>query len=117
MRVEVNEANIERFNLVSQTGNSREQMLAMAAQAESNGQVLSVEVPDADALQHNVFDVYESEHIDPRRMDVPESDCSYTQIQDPTDGVFYICDIHSAESLYNVELFPSAPCKVVTKGG
>lgn len=109
MQVEVNEANIDRYNLVELTGNSREFMLSEAANASANGHILSVNVPDDLVLEHNVFDVYESEHVDPRRL----QGCGYEE-RDSTDGAKYlVCVLHGKTSRHDLSVDPSAPCLLI----
>src|SRR6478609_2276690 len=92
MHVEVNEANIDRYKLVELTGNSREMMLSRAAEAKESGHILSVEVPDDQVLEQNVFDVYKEEHVDPRRL---EEGCHYELA---LDGGDMICVVHGQPS-------------------
>lgn len=58
MQVEVNEENIVRYNLVQLTGNSKEELLTAAKQAEENGYVLTCRIPEPadDVLQMNIFE-------------------------------------------------------------
>lgn len=106
MQVEVNEANIDKFNLVELTGNSRELMLSRAAEASLEGHVLSCNVPDELVLEQNVFEVYESEHVDPRRL----NGCGYEQREDTGGGQHWICVIHGKTSRRDVLADPNAPC-------
>jgi len=104
MHVEVNEANIDLYKLVELTGNSREMMLSRAAEAKESGHILSVEVPDDQVLEQNVFDVYQEEHVDPRRL---EEGCHYEL--GGIDGI-PVCIIHGQPSKYDVTQRPEAPC-------
>lgn len=106
MQVEVNETNIDKFNLVELTGNAREDLLSRAAEASVEGYVLSCEVPDDQVLEQNVFEVYESEHVDPRRL----NGCGYEQRQDFDGGLHWICVTHGKTSRRDVNADPHAPC-------
>lgn len=109
MQVEVNEANIDKFKLVELTGNSREALLSRAAEASVEGYVLSCEVPDDQVLDQNVFDVYESEYVDPRRL----NGCGYDTQEDTDGNKYQICVIHGKTSRHDVSVDPNAPCLVV----
>jgi hypothetical protein len=102
MQVEVNEANIDRYELVKLTGNTREFLLSQAAEATANGTVLSCQVPDELVLEQNVFDVYQDEHVDPRRVE----GCRYDQSM---DGV-WMCVVHGEPSKYEVDSTSEKPC-------
>lgn len=106
MQVEVNEANIDRFKLVELTGNTREFMLSKAADAAEEGYVLSCDVPDAQVLEQNVFDVYESEHVDPRRL----NGCGYEKREDTVGGEHWVCIIHGKTSRHDVAADSHVPC-------
>lgn len=109
MHVEVNEANIDRFGLVEFTGNSREEMLSRAAEAAEAGHVLSVDVPDDRVLEQNVFDVYESESVDVRRLK-----CHYEKLSNDGGKTYVVmCTLHNEMSQYDVEADPDKPCLVV----
>lgn len=106
MQVEVNEANIDKFKLAELTGNTREFMLSAAADAAANGHILSCEVPDDQVLSHNVFDIYESEHVDPQRL----NGCGYEKRMDEDDNEHWVCVVHGKTSRRDVLADPHAPC-------
>ena len=106
MHVEVNEANIDLYQLVTLTGNSREFLLSEAANAAANGHVLSVNVPDDQVIEQNVFDVYESEHVDPRRL----NGCGYEIIPDVDGEEHLVCVVHGKTSRRDILADPHAPC-------
>lgn len=107
MQVEVNETNIDKFGLVQMTGNTREFMLSQAAEANSNGHILSVEVPDEIVLEQNVFDVYESEAVDPKRLD---GHCHYELVLNDRQAEVWVCLVHGQESKYEHEEGGTRPC-------
>lgn len=106
MHVEVNERNIDLYGLAQLTGNTREQMLSRAAEAAEKGYVLSCEVPDDQVLEHNVFDVYETEHVDPARL----RGCHYQSNLLEGGGTADICVVHGKVSNHDLSLDPNAPC-------
>jgi hypothetical protein len=106
MHVEVNEANIDRYQLVQLTGNSREDMLSAAADAATKGHVLSCNVPDDQVIEQNVFDVYEGEHVDPRRLNA----CGYEKREIEGGGEIWVCIIHGKSSRYDVSADSRLPC-------
>ena len=65
MRVEVTEQNIIIFGLVQLTGNSSEVLMERAREAEKSGYILSVEVPDTDDIDVNLFDLGRSQEVNP----------------------------------------------------
>lgn len=106
MQVEVTESNIDKFDLVNRFGNSREFLLNEAANAAAKGMVLSVELPDDVVLEQNVFEVFEGEHVDPRRL----RGCGYEKKQD-VDGVeHWVCVLHGKTSRYDVSADSHVPC-------
>lgn len=114
MQVEVNEANIDLYELVKLTGNTREFLLSQAADAKANGTVLSCNVPDDQVLEQNVFDVYKEEHVDPRRIE----GCKY---EESMDGL-WVCVVHGRLSKYQVDDQSDKPClevepKTESEGG
>lgn len=109
MQVELNEKNIDKYNLVELTGNSREFMLSQAADARVNGHTISVNVPDDQVETENVFDIYESEHVDPRRL----QHCGYEEIQDDQGAKYQVCLLHGKTSRHNLDEHPTAPCLVM----
>jgi hypothetical protein len=106
MHVELNETNIDKYNLVELTGNSREHMLNEAANAAAKGHILSVNVPDELVLEQNVFDVYESEHVDPRRL----NHCGYEEREDEDGNKYMVCVLHNKTSRHDISKEPEAPC-------
>lgn len=109
MHVELNEKNIDKYNLVELTGNTREFMLSQAADARVNGHTISVNVPDELVETENVFDVYESEVVDPARL----RHCGYEEREDTEGGKHYICLLHGKTSRHNLDEHPTAPCLVM----
>lgn len=106
MHVEITEKNIDKYNLVELTGNSRESMLSAAADARVNGHTLSCNVPDELVETENVFDIYESEHVDPRRL----QNCGYEE-RETTDGEkLMVCLLHGKTSRHDLNVNPNAPC-------
>jgi hypothetical protein len=105
MEVEVNEANIDLYDLVKMTGNSREFLLSKAAEAAEHGTVLSCRVPDDIVLEQNVFDVYKDEYVDPRRIE----ECRY---EETIDGRL-VCVFHNQPSKYDVDISSNKPCLMV----
>lgn len=106
MQVEVNEANIDAFNLVERFGNTREFLLSQAADAATKGMVLSVDLPDELVLEQNVFQVYEGEHVDPRRL----RGCGYEEREDTDGNKYMVCVMHGKTSRHDVVMDPWAPC-------
>lgn len=106
MHVEINEANIDKYNLVELSGNSREHLLNEAANAKVKGHILSCNVPDELVLEQNVFDVYESEHVDPRRI----HHCGYEEREDADGNKYMVCVLHNKTSRHDVSKEPEAPC-------
>ncbi len=106
MHVEINEANIDRFDLAGLTGNSREFLLSKAADAKVSGHTLSCNVPDDLVLEQNVFEVYESEQVDPRRI----KGCGYEEREDVDGNKHMVCVMHGKTSRHSVAIDPHAPC-------
>lgn len=109
MHVEVNEANIDKYNLVELTGESREKLLSAAAEAALSNMVFSCNVPDETVASHNVFEVFESEHVDPRRL----NGCGYEKRMDVDDNEHWVCVVHGKVSRKDVLADPHAPCMQV----
>jgi hypothetical protein len=106
MLVEVNEKNIDKYNLVELTGNSREDMLSAAAEARINGHNLSCNVPDDQVETENVFDIYESEPVDPRRL----QGCGYEEREDNEGNKYQVCLLHGKTSRHDLNVNPNALC-------
>lgn len=108
MRVEVNETNIDLFQLELLTGNSREDMLNAAAEAAREGYTLSCQIPDSsEEIKFNAF-----EHLD--STPAPKVEVS-DQVNTYSDGCRYeqrrvldggektwICIIHHTNSRHEV---------------
>lgn len=109
MQVELNEKNIDKYKLVELTGNDREFLLEKAAEAVSNGHTISVNVPDEQVETENVFDIYESEHVDPRRL----QHCGYEDREDEKGNHYLICLLHGKTSRHDLNVNPTAPCLVM----
>lgn len=118
--VEVNEENIDRFGLAELTGNTREEMLSMAADAAVKGTVLSCNVPD-ELIHLNIFDVAEQvEHEEPSPVAdalVPNNRCRYekrlVKVKYREDEMRYFCIIHNQETFGDPEMDPQTPCRAV----
>lgn len=106
MHVELNETNIDKYKLVELTGNSREFLLNEAANAAVSGHIVSVNLPDDVVLEQNVFDVYESEHVDPRRL----NHCGYEEREDTEGEKYMVCVLHNKTSRHDVLKEPEAAC-------
>lgn len=106
MHVEVNEQNIDLYNLIELTGNSREEMLSRAAEAREQGHILSCDVPDNLVIKQNVFEVYESEHVDPKRL----RGCGYEKREIAEGGEIWVCVMHGKSSRYDVSADSHLPC-------
>lgn len=106
MQVEINEKNIDKYNLVEMSGETREFLLSQAAEARVNGHTLSANVPDELVETENVFDIYESEHVDPRRL----QHCGYEDREDEEGTHYLICLLHGKTSRHNLDENPTAPC-------
>lgn len=111
--IEVTEENIDRFALSELTGNTREEMLSMAADAAVKGYVFSVKVPD-ELLHMNIFDA--AIEVDSPIADAltPNDRCRY-EVRNFTliSGVKedrYICIIHNQETNGDPEVDPQTPC-------
>lgn len=74
MQVEINEQNIVKYNLVQLTGNTTEELMTAAAEAEANGYVLSCRIPDVDELlEHNVFESVNGDPVSPEDLEPDEA--------------------------------------------
>lgn len=106
MHVEINEKNIDRYNMAELTGNTREFLLSQAADAAASGTVLSCKVPDDQAAAFNVFEEFESEHVDPRRL----RGCGYEEKEDVDGNKHLVCVLHGKTSHHDLKADPHAPC-------
>jgi len=110
--VEVNETNIDRYNMAERFGQSREELLSRAAEARQpqedapDGFVLSVKIPKEETARFNVFENFRDEHIDASRI----THCGYEQRELEEGGFVYVCLLHGKTSNHNVEENPTAPC-------
>lgn len=106
MKVIINETNIDKFNLPEFTGETREFLLNEAAKAAASGLDLSVNLPDDVVLEHNVFDHYDGEPVDPRRLNV----CNYEKRDLAEGGEVWVCMVHGKTSRYDVSADSHVPC-------
>jgi hypothetical protein len=106
LKVYINETNIDKFDLTKVTGETREFLLNEAAKAAKAGLDLSVELPDDLVLEHNVFDHYDGEPVDPRRLNV----CNYEKKEIEGGGEVWICMVHGKTSQYDVAADSHVPC-------
>lgn len=106
MKVFVNETNIDKFNLCEITGETREFLLNEAAKAGEKGLDLSVNLPDDLVLEHNVFEHYDGEPVDPRRLNV----CNYEKKEVEGGGEVWLCMVHGKTSQYDVSADSHVPC-------
>ena len=108
MHVEINEANIDKFNLVELSGETREFLLSQAADAAAADppHVLSCNVPDDLVLEQNVFDVYQGEHVDPARL----KGCGYEKREVDGGDDIWVCIVHGKSSRYDVAADSHVPC-------
>ena len=106
MKVYVNETNIDKFNLADVTGETREVLLNEAQRAKEKGLDLSVNLPDELVLEHNVFDHYDGEPVDPRRLNI----CTYEKREVEGGGEVWICMAHGKASAFDVSADSHVPC-------
>lgn len=114
--IEVNEENIDRFALSELTGNSREEMLNMAADAAVKGYVFSVKVPD-ELIHMNIFDAAQEEKSPVADALVPNNRCRYelrvVREKYRDDTTRYFCIIHNRETHGDPEQDPQVSCMAV----
>lgn len=110
--VEVNETNIDRYNMAERFSQSREELLSLAAQARQpadgfpDGFVLSVKIPKAETSKFNVFENFRDEYVDAGRV----THCGYEQREVEGGGFAWVCVLHGKISAHDVEQEPTAPC-------
>lgn len=96
-QVEVNELNIAVFELVQLTGNTKEELLVAAREAEASGHVLYCQIPDEEG-HINVFKhgrgVPPSEQ--PEQITVEQVESEYKALPSP-EVDFRIVDVVDAE--------------------
>jgi hypothetical protein len=110
MNVEVNEENIDLFALDEYTGNSKEELLALASEAEESGTVLAVKLPNMTPKEDtNLFDVVAGEIVEGFDGDR----CRYEIGEYQGNTPIYICIIHGKRSMFDVMIDPEAPCIAV----
>lgn len=64
MNVEVNEENILKYGLVQLTGNTKEELLQAAKEAEASGYTLTCRIPEVeDVLEVNIFQHGDGEEV------------------------------------------------------
>ena len=113
--VEVNETNIDLFALTELTGNTREEMLNMAADAAAKGYVFSVKVPD-ELIHMNIFDAAVEEEPSPIADGLTHNNrCRYEKrkvairYRNEEEERWY-CLIHQQETNGDPEEDPQTPC-------
>jgi hypothetical protein len=105
--VEINETNIDRYNMAERFNQSREELLSRAAEATEQGFAVSAKIPRAEVDKFNVFDTFGTDEvIDPARI----KHCGYEKRELEGGGEVYVCLVHGKTSEYNVEKRPHAPC-------
>jgi hypothetical protein len=116
--IEVNETNIDRYNMEERFNQPRTELLSRAYEARKPvegapaGFSLSVKIPktEVDAIdkagEFNVFENFRDEHLDAGRI----RHCGYEQRELEEGGFAYVCIIHGKISNYDVENRPTAPC-------
>lgn len=110
--VEVNETNIDRYNMPARFNQSREDLLSRAAEARKpqegapDGFTLSVKIPKEETAKFNVFENFRDEHVDASRI----THCGYEKRELEDGGFAYVCILHGKISNYDVENRPLAPC-------
>jgi len=90
MQVEVNEQNIVIYGLVQLTGNTAEEMLREAKEAEDKGYILTCQIPDIgdELLNMNVFDAAGSEPADRSMKHGGESPYGSMLLDENTISIF-----------------------------
>lgn len=117
--VELNEVNIDLYNLVELTGNSKKAMLEKAREAAETGHILSVNVPDEMIIEQNIFEQFPAEVIDEviTVEQVPHEEeqypCIFTTIVDPHQGSIEICVLHGQPSSRPVTPGSNVPCQAL----
>jgi len=110
--VEVNETNIDRYNMPERFNQSREELLSRAAEARRpqdgapDGFTLSVKIPKSETAKFNVFENFRDEHVDAGRI----THCGYEKRELEDGGFAFVCVLHGKISNYDVENRPTAPC-------
>lgn len=110
--VEVNETNIDRYNMTERFSMTREELLNRAAEAAKpqddspEGFVLSVKIPKEEVARFNVFENFRDEHVDASRI----THCGYEKRELEDGGFAYVCILHGKVSNHDVEAEPTAPC-------
>ena len=110
--IEVNETNIDRYDMESRFNQSRPELLSRAAEAKTEGYTVSVKIPksEVDAIDQaggfNIFENFRDEHFDAQRI----KHCGYEKREVDDGSVIYVCIIHGKTSNYDVENRPTAPC-------
>ena len=110
--VEVNETNIDRYNMAERFNQSREELLSRAAEARTpqegapDGFTLSVKIPKEEVARFNVFENFRDEHVDASRI----THCGYEKRELEEGGFAWVCILHGKVSKRDVEADPTAPC-------
>ena len=103
MHVEVNETNIALYELVKMTGNSKEELLKNAREAEESGYTLYCKIPDPEApLEVNAFEHFDSEPAP--KITIVRDRHSYELSEDGVTNVdFNIVDVVQGEVISDEE--------------
>jgi hypothetical protein len=124
MRVQVTLENILAYGLDTLTGNTREDLLARAAQEEAEGNNMYVIIPDVAGgdteapTERNIF-AHFSEMPDPdgRSHDQVAVDlsqaCSYKLDWHEDGNSFFVCKKHNAVSKHSIDALSRAPCLAI----
>jgi hypothetical protein len=136
MRVLVTLSNILEYGLDTITGNTREDLLARAAEMEANGYEMFVNLPDIMGgeqeapTERNVFDHFNSELPEPDGAVHSQTALNLTNYPQPIVPCSYayrylvennehkwICLLHDSPSKHPIEPGSSEPCLVIDPYG
>lgn len=112
VEVEVNETNIDRYNMAERFNQSREELLSRAAEARvpqegaPDGFTLSVKIPREETAKFNVFENFRDEHVDATRV----THCGYEKRELEDGGHAFVCIIHGKVSNRDVDETSTEPC-------
>ena len=104
--VEITEANIDRYNMTVRFGETKEFLLERAEEASKQGYALSAKIPRDEVDAFNVFENFESEHVDPARVKA----CGYELREVENEDSIWVCIIHGKTSRHAVNAGSSLPC-------
>jgi hypothetical protein len=135
MRVLVTLSNILEYGLDTITGNSREDLLARAAEMRAEGYELFVTLPDVEGgdkeapTERNAFAHYGSDLPEPEgpsheqsslnliASPTPFSQCLYAYHHFDSGEYKWICVPHNSPSKHNIEAGSNEPCLVMDPYG